>query len=94
LLDRAKRLDGEEAAQLFDEAEQKLAAAAKIDPARTYNIACLAALQGDEVKCRLNLEIAEEHRTLPSILHLSNDTDLNIFRDRPWFQGLLRRLKK
>jgi tetratricopeptide (TPR) repeat protein len=94
LLERAKHATGADVMPLLVEAGEKLAAAAKIDPANTYNLACLAALLGDETKCRHNLENAERYGTLPDAEHLTADTDLDAVRDKPWFQELLRRQKK
>jgi Tfp pilus assembly protein PilF len=94
LLERAKHAAGADAMPLLVEAGEKLAAAVKINPANTYNLACLAALLGDETKCRQNLENAERCGTLPDAEHLTADTDLDVVRDKPWFQELLRRQKE
>jgi tetratricopeptide (TPR) repeat protein len=93
LIQQAKRANVDDAVQLFAEAERKLAAALKINPTRTYNIACLAALQGDEHKCRENLEHAEQHGTLPNIEYLASDPDLETIRNKSWFQDFLARQK-
>ena len=91
LFEQAKRAGGDEAARLFAAAGEKLAASAKIDSTDTYNLACIAALQGNEINCRHNLENAENHGALPDIEHLIADTDLDAMRNRTWFQELLRR---
>jgi hypothetical protein len=93
LIELGKRENGDPAARLFAEAEEKLTAAMQLDPTLTYNIACLSALQGDESKCREYLENAEHSGTLPHIAIVSADADFNSVRDKSWFQELLARRK-
>ncbi|HEV7406897.1 MAG TPA: SIR2 family protein [Bradyrhizobium sp.] len=94
LFEQAMRSHGDEAARLLREADEKLGAAVKIDPTNTYNTACLAALQGNESKCRKNLENTEKNGMLPNVEHLMADSDLNAVRDKSWFKKLLARQKK
>jgi SIR2-like domain/Plant specific mitochondrial import receptor subunit TOM20 len=89
LLERAKRAHGEEATRLFAVAAEKLERAAELDPAASYGLACLAALRGDEEKCRQNLKNAEEYDALPEPDRLRSDSSLDSVRDKPWFQELL-----
>jgi len=93
LLEQAKRASGEEASRLFAAAEEKLKASLQIDSSKTYNLACLAAVRGDELQCRQYLETAEGHMTLPGFEHLVTDKDLDTMRDKGWFQELLARQK-
>jgi Tfp pilus assembly protein PilF len=93
LLDRARRSSDQEASRLLAEAAEKLSASVRINPSRTYNLACLAALQGDEERCRQNLEHAEKCGTLPSNEYLVADPDLETVKKKPWFQKLLGRRK-
>ncbi|MGD4163754.1 hypothetical protein QT631_22530, partial [Xanthomonas citri pv. citri] len=88
LSEQAKQAGGEEASRLFALASEKLMAALERDPSQTYNLACLAALRDDEVKCRDNLEIAKRCGTLPSREHLLGDKDLEQMREKQWFQDL------
>ena len=91
LAEQARRADGKERFALFGQAAAKLEEAAKIDPSKTYNLACLAALGSDEERCRTHLENAEKHKSLPSRAHLMTDKDLDSVRDKPWFKEFLAR---
>jgi Tfp pilus assembly protein PilF len=93
LLEQAKRASGGEASRLFAVAEEKLKASMKIDSSMTYNLACLAAIRGNELQCRGYLENAEKQMTLPDFEHLVADSDLETIRDKSWFQELLARQK-
>jgi Tfp pilus assembly protein PilF len=91
LAEQARRADGAARFALFGQAAAKLEEAAKIDPSKTYNLACLAALSSDEERCRMHLENAEKHKSLPSLAHLMTDKDLDSVRDKPWFKQFLAR---
>ena len=93
-LRQAKRSSGEERSRLLDAAAEKLKSAAKIDLTLTYNLACLAALRGQEEQCREYLVNAENHHTLPSVEHLKSDVDLDSMRDKAWFKELLARQQR
>ena len=86
LIEQAKRAGGEEAARLFAAADQKLTAAAKIVPGKTYNLACLAALQGDAARCRRNLENAEKYEAIPPIDEFMAESDFATVMEQGWFQ--------
>jgi tetratricopeptide (TPR) repeat protein len=94
LMDQADHASGDEKVRLLAEAAERLGAAAKKDPGRTFNLACLAGLRGDEEQCRCALENAEKHGKLPSVEHLSSDGDLTSMRDKPWFQEIIDRLEE
>jgi tetratricopeptide (TPR) repeat protein len=94
LIEQGKRASKGEAEQFFVKANEMLSAAAKIDPTATYNLACLAAVTGNEAECRLNLELAEQNEALPSIEHLVADPDLRSVRDKEWFVNLVERQKE
>lgn len=91
LLDQARQATSDNAKQLFAEANEKLSAAIKIVPKRTYNLACLAAIQGQSEKCREYLEQAERNQTLPDADHLRKDHDLDSVREINWFKELIAR---
>ena len=89
---QAQRATGDEAARLFDEAERRLLSAAALEPGKTYNLACLAALRGQNDMCRDYLNQAKAHGTLPGKGHMRTDTDFDSVRNEPWFQDLLASL--
>jgi Tfp pilus assembly protein PilF len=93
LLEQARRAEGDEALRFLAQATKKLQAAAKIDPADTYGLACLAALRGNERRCREALENGERHGTLPTVEHLASDISLDAMHEKPWFKDLLARQK-
>jgi tetratricopeptide (TPR) repeat protein len=94
LIQWSTRVDGDSAKRLRVEANEKLTAALKINPTKTYNLACLAALDGSEQKCRRYLEIALQNGTLPENEHLSADADLDSMKDKPWFKALLAQQRR
>jgi hypothetical protein len=69
-----------------------LQAEALKEGAGAYNLACMAALHGQEEECREWLAIAEKENTLEDRAHMETDSDLESVRQKPWFQDLLRRL--
>jgi tetratricopeptide (TPR) repeat protein len=93
LLEQAKRAKGKKATRLLAEAEKKMKAAMRLDPAKTYNMACLAALRRDESKCHENLSKAEQSGTLPHVEVVSADPDLDFVSDKLWFRELMDRLR-
>jgi hypothetical protein len=54
-----------------------------------YNIACIFALMGKPEECRYWLERAGAFKTLPSLLHMQTDTDMDPVRNLPWFTRIL-----
>lgn len=94
LMEQAKRVGGEEASRLFASAAEKLGLAKKIDPTRSYNLACLAALLGDSEQCRQHLQSADRHHSLPNVEHLASDPDIDSVRNQSWFKELLDRQRK
>ena len=80
---------------LFEKAFVQHESALKIQPNKTYNLACYYALIRDSEKSKFNLLHAEKHDTLPknSLKYLKEDTDLDNVRNEPWFTELLERLK-
>jgi tetratricopeptide (TPR) repeat protein len=95
LIDQAKRVSSKKEQNiLLAEADEKLKAALKINPTKTYNSACLAAIRGDEMMCRQYLEAALRHGTIPNWEHLSSDPDLDSVRKRTWFKALLARKRR
>ncbi len=92
LSEQARRASGEERSLLLAAAASKLERAMQINSAHSFNLACLRALQSDETGCRVALENAEKHGTLPSLDHLMVDGDLDSVRETQWFKGLIERL--
>jgi len=94
LLERGKRAEGSAAAAFFEEAARLLSEAAKLNPGETYNLACLAALQGDVAACEHHLKTAEAAGKLPALDHLLEDRDLDPVRETAWFRAMLERLRQ
>jgi tetratricopeptide (TPR) repeat protein len=91
LMELSKSTRGKQRNRLLAEARAKLVASRTINPAKTYNLACLAGLQGDEAECQLNLENSEQQGTLPAVEHLRTNPDLDFIRDKLWFKQLVER---
>jgi hypothetical protein len=89
-MEQARRKTGEEADWLFARAGAVMLRAAKIEPDKVYNLACLASLQGKTEECRELLLRCLMAGTLPDVNHLAADADLAAVRDLAWFQDLLR----
>jgi len=90
LLEHGHQKTGDERRRLFAQARERLFKVEEIRPgAGAYNLACLAALEGNEAECRRWLNACAEHGTLPSRKHLTEDSDLESVRDKEWFQTLL-----
>jgi len=73
------------------EAKKAFNSAEKLKPTinSTYNLACVCSLlqQDDEVKGWL--ELCKKDGTLPSLLHLEKDTDLEYVRSQQWFSNII-----
>jgi hypothetical protein len=54
-----------------------------------YTIACIYALMGKFEDCRQWLERARAFKTLPSLLHMQTDADMDPVRGLPWFTEVL-----
>ncbi len=89
LLRTGRALQGEQpekAGQAYAQAAEKMQEAERISPGRSaYNLACLAALQGDGNTARGWLAVAQEHGTLPDPAYIAADPDFAKVRDEPWF---------
>lgn len=79
---------------LFNKALEQFKKVLEIQPYQTYNIACCSAVMGQKEVAKENLLIAEERNTIPSIAHLSSDSDLDNIRAEEWFMDLIERLKE
>jgi hypothetical protein len=58
-----------------------------------YNLACIAALQGEPDECRRWLNLCAEKGKLPSRKHMIADSDLESIKGEPWFTDILARAK-
>ncbi|HVA00623.1 MAG TPA: SIR2 family protein [Terriglobia bacterium] len=89
---QAKTKAGEEADRLFALAREKFDRSEEIRPGRSaYNLACLAALMGDEEGCRNWLERSERAGSLPDREAVLTDDDLKSVRECQWFKDFLKR---
>lgn len=94
LLEWARTLENDFRESTLLEAEKVLSKALKLAPDRTYNLACLKALQGDLEEARRFLEIAKAGGDLPDREHLRADLDLENLRELFWFQDLLAEISE
>ena len=78
---------------LFEKAFEQYEKALKLQPNMTYNFACYYSITKNFELCKENLLHADLHNTLPNWQHLSEDQDLEVVRNEPWFIELLQRLK-
>ena len=92
LVEQGRRASGEERERLFIEAERKLLSVSDLYKAKTYNLACLAALRNQREKCRDYLNETKARGALPPKNHLNGDADLDSIRDELWFRELLASL--
>ncbi|WP_165742046.1 TPR end-of-group domain-containing protein [Candidatus Thiosymbion oneisti] len=90
LLDQAGTKRGAEAEGLYRAAAEKLSRAEALAPGyAAYNLACLAALQGQEAEALSWLLKAREAGILPDRAHLEQDPDLDGIRNSDRFQAFL-----
>ncbi|MEO5373848.1 MAG: hypothetical protein H7840_06155 [Alphaproteobacteria bacterium] len=83
----AQTKTGPDRDRLLDQAEGKCVQVEEMDSGRgTYNLACLAAVRGQEDACRQWLERARDAGYLPEHAHLVCDPDLASLHHLPWFQ--------
>jgi len=87
-------LEGDARESMLVEAEKVLLKALELEPSKTYNLACLKALQGKTNESRKFIEVAKESGNLPDLNHLGSDLDLDNLRDLPWFQELLAEISE
>jgi len=77
--------------RLLADARSKCEAANALKPgSASYNLACFAALTGDEDGVRKYLDDAQNHGMLPGRKHL--ESDLDSVRNKDWFKELLEGL--
>lgn len=93
LVELAVRSDGSERLAFIEDARQNLQRAEKLKPGSAlYNLACLAAFEGQVGKA-LELLRAAFKKELVSSVHLQTDLTLASLRDQPEFQELLAEIK-
>jgi Tfp pilus assembly protein PilF len=91
LLAQAKTKMREEADRLLAQGAEKFGRVEEISPGGSaFNLACVAALIGDEDGCLKWLEKSNEARTLPDREHLLTDEDLASVRECQWFKNFLK----
>jgi hypothetical protein len=94
LLHQAHHRSAEAAALLRAEAREKCLKANQIKPGCSlYDLACIAAAEGDFEEVQARLEAALEAGTLPPVSHLETDADLAAVRVEPWFLNFISRLR-
>ena len=80
----------EQREELLRLAREKYEQAAALEPGRSsYNLACLAAVQGDQVECRKRLAEARATGFLPKRSYIERDPDLEGVRQYAWFRKLV-----
>jgi len=90
----ARTKQGNEADELFAEARTKLLEAERIvEGSATYDLACLAALQGKPDECHHWLDVCAQKGKLPPCKHIMADSDLESVRGEAWFTAILSRAK-
>ncbi|MGH8498928.1 MAG: TPR end-of-group domain-containing protein, partial [Methylococcales bacterium] len=95
LLALANLCEGDEKQKLLSEARSKcLEAEALKSGFASYNLACIASLEGDAENCRRYLETAREHFKIPSPGHLENDPDFKNVRRTDWFKELITQVRE
>jgi cytochrome c-type biogenesis protein CcmH/NrfG len=93
LMEKSKTKTVPEAESLLGQARDLFLKVENAFPGRSaYNLACLTALQNNETECRGWLEKSKSAGKLPSKDHIAKDTDLDVFRERPWFVDFLSHL--
>lgn len=80
---------GQEARSILKQAEDLMQRALKIKPGEAYNLACMAALRGDESACEYYLDLTQSADNLPDKSHLLKDQDLDSVRSQDWFKRFL-----
>jgi tetratricopeptide (TPR) repeat protein len=85
LLAQAKKKEGDEKEKLLREAREKYLNAERKD---AYNLACIAAIEGNEEECRKWLKVGEEAGSLPTREYAMSDEDLRPYWDKDWFKEI------
>ena len=94
LLHQAHHRPAEAAALLRAEAREKCLKANQIKPGCSlYDLACIAASEGNFDEVRARLEAALDAGTLPPVSHMETDADLAVVRVEPWFLNFISRLR-
>jgi len=94
LVDHAITKDGLDPKQSLALARESCAAANKLQPgAGAYNLARVAALEGQEGECRKWLEDSQKHGRLPSADDIATDACFVAVRDTAWFKAFLKKAK-
>ncbi len=87
LLQRATLNNGQKADELLELATEKLRTAdSLVNGCACYNLACMAALNGNETDCQKWLKDSQAHGQLPSLQHIDEDKDFDSVRDKEWFK--------
>ncbi len=79
----------EQSTERLEEAKEKLLKIQSMTDKPEYNLACIYALNKNEVECKKQLFDCKAAGTLPDKEHLMTDTDLDNVRDCEWFKELL-----
>jgi tetratricopeptide (TPR) repeat protein len=89
LVELSQKKQSQSRQDLLDEATDKCLKAESIKTgSASYNLACISALQGNKIRCREWLKLAEQAGTLPSREHAMSDTDLETVRNEEWFKQI------
>ena len=90
MIRHAETKSGGDAEQFYSQAEDLLKKLEDIRPGEgAYNLACIAALRGQEKKCQGWLKISKKFGKLPDADHILKDKDLNTVREKEWFKKML-----
>ena len=91
LLTQAHINKGAKAEKLLEEAEEKCLKAEAIEEGfGSYNLACIAAVQGKGKDCKGWLEKARLHESFPGYKYVDEDKDFDNVRDEEWFKEFLK----
>ena len=95
LLYLAKAKNNElEKREYLNKSKEMLMESENIKPGNdSYNLACVSALEGNEIECQKWLENSLKYNKLLPFDHIMKDTDFDAMRDKPWFQEFLQKVK-
>ncbi len=80
---------------ILDAAKEKLEKAESLrSGCGAYNLACIAALQGDHAACNSWLQVCLQHENLPPTEQIKQDATLISVREEPWFQSFIDNLSQ
>ncbi len=86
---QAQKKEGEEKKKLLYEAKDKsLRAEQTKKGSGAYNLACIAAIEGNEPECKKWLKIGEEAGTLMTREWAMEDVDLKAYWNEEWFKAI------